>query len=200
LCFLRDYFNAVGTDAKLPVCIMLKFYLCDDVQMKIQVLNSAGKNVIFFVLENIEEKMLLGEMNKKLNFSSMLICSLSHELQTPVHHLLSGAESLGLYFESAAITPSSKTLKAKGDSSLMLKSCLGLSIFIQNLLDFARYFNNCLKANTEEFNVETALNEVMTIFSIKTAKKKLKLSIECQKDIMIFSDRTEVHRDNLHLP
>ena len=157
--------------------------------MKIHILNSSGIYVVFLVLENIEEKMLLGELNKKLNFSSMLICSLSHELQTPMHHLLSSAESLSNYFQSALCSPSNKTTKARADSSLVQKSCLGLSIFIQNLLDFARHLNGCLKATPEEFEVEPLLREAMQIFSLKTAKKNLKTIIECQKGLKLYTDR-----------
>jgi len=157
--------------------------------MSLQILNSSGTYVIFFVLENIEEKILLGEMNKKLNFSSLLICSLSHELQTPVHHLLSSSQAMEEYFRTGNASVSHKTDKAREDCNLVLKSCLGLSMFIQNLLDFARYFNGCLKAAPEDFEVESVLNEVMQIFSIKTAKKKIKVSIECQKGLMIYSDK-----------
>ena len=166
--------------------IVLKFYLGDCIQIK---LNSKYAKRSYFLLttfENIDEKIALGDMHNKLNYSYMLICSLSHELFTPINHLLNCSqqlldqlfkikegEAMGIG-DRDSISKVNSLKKCIDDSHLILSISEGLTYFVQNILDFAKYINKTLQVNTKDVKLATLMDRVTKLFRIKARRKDRK--------------------------
>ena len=74
--------------------MIFTFFFKDNVQMKLRLVSVDEKYYLLLIFENISDKVKLGEVNAKLNYSSMLIDSLSHELFTPLHQILTMTKQL----------------------------------------------------------------------------------------------------------
>ena len=66
----------------------LDFYIKDRIQLTIRVVMISKKPYYFFSLEEISDKVYLGEANSKLKYSMLLLNTISHELFTPLHHII----------------------------------------------------------------------------------------------------------------
>ena len=73
----------------------------------------SGSFFIFTIFENIDEKVQLSYLNNKLNYSYMLILSLSHELFTPINHIVN---SSGLLVRKINEALEANSLKAASDN------------------------------------------------------------------------------------
>lgn len=175
------------SSSKLANPAVFKFYLGNSVLVRFQLLFSRGRFFLFLDLESVEEKIMIGDLSNKLNYSYMLICSLSHELFTPLNHLINCTETLTrLCDKQKAIDPEVK-------NEVKLLRCLteGLSIFVQNTLDFGRYINNSLRMEPAPFQLREAIDSMMELFFIKAKRKKLDINVSCP-DMVIQTDRTKL--------
>jgi len=183
LCgFLRETMQ-VSTNTGFINPVLLKFYIGSCIQMRISIILGT-ECYMFLVLENIEEKIKMGELNTKLNYSYMLICSLSHELFTPINHLVGSSEIL----KDSLLAIPSISAKIKEDSTLLYQSSQTLTYFLQNILDFARFINKTLTLSIESFNLKQEIANFMDLFTIKIKRKKLKLEWICE-DVEVHTDK-----------
>ena len=161
---------------------------------------SNGSYFLFTIFENIDEKIALGDMHNKLNYSYMLICSLSHELFTPINHLLNGSQSLidnlvamqqlGVVGtgDQASLIKMEAMNKCVTDANLLNSIGEGLNYFVQNILDFAKYINRTLSISTADVKLVRVLDMVSKLFKIKAERKKLSFIIQCDKDMILNTD------------
>ncbi len=175
------------TSSKLSNPVVFKFYLGDAVLLRFQLLVSRGRFFLFLDLESVEEKIMIGDLSNKLNYSYMLICSLSHELFTPLNHLINCTESLSRLCEKQ------KNIGQDMKDEVKLLRCLteGLSIFVQNMLDFARYINSTLRIESAPFQLREAVDSMMELFLIKAKRKGLEVSVSCP-DLVVQTDKAKL--------
>lgn len=167
---------------------MIKFYLDEAVQVRFHVMFNEEKFFLFTVFENIEEKILVGDLNNKLTYSYMLICSLSHELYTPINHLLNSSDILLDYCHKL---DAQSSVGIREEVNLLQSTSQCLLIFVQNMLDFARYINKSLGMKACEFKLKEAVQSTVDLFKIKAKRKKLSLEVQCP-DFIVKSDKTKV--------
>ena len=163
--------------------IMLRFYILSVIQLTIQLQFNNGKYFIFLIFEDIEEKIMLGDLNSKLNYSYMLICSLSHELYTPINHLINSTDYL--------LEICDKGSKVWDEAQLVKHISQGLLLFVHNILDFSRFINGNLRMTCDEFNLREELEGVMQLFIVKGKRKKMKVEMNCPR-ISIKSDKDKL--------
>ena len=198
LTLIKEYFMMLSEKSMryaFSKTMYFNFYLKENVQMKIRMVPVDDRYYIFVMFENIEDKANLLEINSKLNYSMMLIQSLSHEMFTPLHHLLGISKRLHkkLSDEASSNTHIVKGIKPTGlemrDEVLIIHQIgMGLSIFVQNILDFANIINNTFELHKRRFFVLNLMEYLMSIFSVKARQKNLKLRYECDKSTEMFTD------------
>ena len=180
LALIQEYRTSPNiTQVENP--LVLRFYLCETVQLSLHLLFSPGQFFLFTVFEDIGEKVMMGELNNKLNYSYMLICTLSHELYTPLNHLQAGIDQLLSYGTKKPAT----TLEEVQEELLILKYIeQGLHLFVQNILDFARHINRTLTISCQTFSLFEAVKEMTNLFRIKAKKKRIKFEIDCPETVL----------------
>jgi CheY-like chemotaxis protein/signal transduction histidine kinase len=187
--FLRECSERSDGFSRLQSIIQLRFYLTNTVQMKIQMMRVESKGLsVFTVIENIEERLAVANLNGKLNYSQMLICSMSHELYTPIYQLVGATDRL------LQIVIKNKNIpeEVKEETKLVSQISHCLTMFVQNTLDFARYINRSLSLTPEFFHLRPCIDRVMGMFSIKAKKSNIKLEMSCPDDIVLFTDKDKV--------
>lgn len=205
LTLLKEYFDlpksVTHDESQSRRTISLDLYLIkEQVQMKIRVLYVDGHPFLFTSFENIREKISLGEVNSKLKYSMLLINSFSHEMFTPLHHLIGMSErllkrlsndgSIRSIDRASAFKKFSSVEKAEvTDEVLVIKQIgLGLKIFVQNILDFASIVNNTFSQHRRKFFVREALDYMISMFSIKAKQKGIKIAYETDPTLDITTD------------
>ena len=210
-------------NSNLPKKLKLKFFLNSQILLNVYLPFCYDRFFMIIVLENIELKLLLGNANSKLNFSKMLICSLSHELVTPVTHLITSTSCCLTYIRKLYKrlkkhsdinqVPSelsehdlSTVMKKSKEESLSLKDDItkledetrltlsfaeGLSIFVQNLLDFGNFMKRSLVVSVESFTLHAEVFKLAHIFKGKVLKKNLRLQVNCPV-IDMYTDRSKL--------
>ena len=158
------------------------------IQVRFHVLFHDDKFFLFTVLENIEEKIMVGDLNNKLAYSYMLICSLSHELYTPINHLLNSGDTL---LEMCHNMNAECSVLITEEVLLLQSISQCLLLFVQNMLDFARYINKSLTMQSCQFNLKEVVQSTVDLFKIKAKRKKLTLHVQCP-DYVVCSDKSKV--------
>lgn len=162
--------------------LVLGFFFKESISMKFRLIYFNGKYYLLFAAESFSEKVKASHMNSKLTYSLMLINSLSHELFTPLHHLIGGADALSRQLDSVVSSG------AKDEIISLKQIGLGLNTFVQNMLDYANILSDSFSCNIKPVKVIDIFDYVMSIFSIKTKKKKLKFETDVSSDLVIDSD------------
>lgn len=175
------------TITQLDQPLVMNFYLCQSTQVCIHVTLYNGRFFLFMSLENIYQRLQLGSLNSKLNFSYLLIGSLSHELFTPINHLVNASDSI------------TKLMKNEKDLSPILREEVlmvhnitqGVMILVQNMLDFGRFMNRSLSVDLSNFRLKQKIEYVADIFRIKARRKKLDFVVGCP-DINVTMDKDKL--------
>ena len=191
--FVKEFCKATR-NPKLPNPTVLKFYLVATIQLRFHLLISEGSFFLFSVFEDIEEKILIGDLNNKLAYSYMLICSLSHELYTPINHLLNSSEVLLSLCQTDDKRKADNQQKAEAvrEEALLLQGTSQcLLVFVQNMLDFARYINKSLAVQTTHFKLKEIVSGTVAMFRLKAKRKRLKLEVQCP-DYVLNSDSAKI--------
>jgi CheY-like chemotaxis protein/signal transduction histidine kinase len=94
VAFLKAFCQYSTPNPKVQYPYIVRFYLGMAIQLKINIVSNQNSYFIFVIFENIEERLIMSDLSNKLNYSYMLIGSLSHELYTPIHQLIGSCESL----------------------------------------------------------------------------------------------------------
>jgi CheY-like chemotaxis protein/signal transduction histidine kinase len=188
LQFLKECCAMNNEFVDLHGSIVLKFFLSNSIQLKFQIIPIKGKMHVFTVFENIEEKITMGYLNSKLNYSQMLICSMSHELYTPINQLVGATDRLlQMVIKEKTIPPN-----IKEETKLVSQISHCLTLFVQNTLDFARYINRSLSLTPETFNLRPCIESVMEMFKIKAKKSNIILELACPEDLELYTDQDKV--------
>jgi len=213
LRLLKEYLGRLQDKSgkcQFPKEMQFIFFFKENVQLRIRVISLEEKYYLFLAFENIVDKVALGEINSKLNYSLLLLKSLSHELFTPVHQLLYLSEKYIRKIESQISpaaglgdgTPSNQygtaALPDKSFEDLLAKVkdgmvsvkyiVMGLNIFVHNMLDFANILNNKFVLQKKRFKVKDCFDHLLSIFMPKAKQKKIKLSSEVDPYLEIYTD------------
>ena len=182
LGFLQAFFQFAIMDTSFQYPIVLKFYIEEKILMKFIVKRNVQTFYFYVVFENIDEKIALGQLNSKLNYSYMLFLTLSHELYTPISQALASSEKM--------IKSSGNYLRNQvQDEALLCHSvCTGLKFFVQNILAFGKYIIKTLDLNLSEVYLGEILKQVSSIFQVKIQKLGIKFNISMEKDVLMFTD------------
>ena len=165
--------------------MIFTFFFKENIQLKIRLVPLEHKYHILLILENIFDKVKLGEASSKWNYSYMLIKSLSHELFTPLHQVLAVSNRLiGLIFEEKS------DKKQLHDETLTIKQIsMCLHMTVKNMLDYANMINHTFELKMTRFHVKEVLEYVVTAFSIRARKQNIQLKYECDPIDEVFTDR-----------
>ncbi len=190
LYLLREYMRKLKSVASEQELVTehkelhLTFFLAGDVQMRVRLFLKEGNFYLLINLENIMDKIRLGELNSKLNFSCLLLQSLSHELNTPLHQILGLTSLVSQKIGSAAngITGIEDNIES------IFQIARGLQITLQNLLDFASAIDDSLKLQLTQFKASSLFEFVFESLKAKARHKKLLLTYDCDEKLELTSD------------
>jgi signal transduction histidine kinase len=216
LRFLSWFFAASSVESlgfNFP--LSLRFYLHTSIQIQFTLVLNQGKYLLYLSFECVEDKLALGETNNKLNYSYLLLCSLSHELLTPLNQLMLISEQLTKKLDSSTLgarrhvevkqegmTPSTSKnsvvnyagsfAKMVEDSAHINLMARGLSLTVQNFLDFAKYIIRTLKVIPRPLDLAKIIADTVCIVQLKLQKKGLSVKVDVQCDAHMVSDEDKL--------
>lgn len=170
--------------------LSFNFYFHENIQLKIKFINKDGGQSVYMIFENIVEKISHGELNSKLSYTILLLNSLSHEMLTPLHHLLGVS---GILLKQASINKikdefDERERKAYEGLRTVNQIALGMNITAKNTLDFANILNNTFDVKKKRFHVKDLFEYLLSVFSIKSNKKGLTMKYKCDERLEMISD------------
>ena len=185
---LKEYFKVINEKSMkyhFLNTMILTFFFKENVQLKIRLVPLEEKYHILMILENIFDKVKLGEASAKWNYSYMLIKSLSHELFTPLHQVLAVSNRLiSLTFQDNL---DKKLLHEETLTIKQISMCLHMTV--KNMLDYANMINHTFELKLTRFHVREVLEYVVTAFSIRARKQDIQLKYECDPSVEVFTDK-----------
>lgn len=194
---MKEYFAAVNDKSMryaFTKSMAFNFYFKENVQLKIRLVPMEEKYYVFVMFENIEDKASLLEIHSKLNYSMMLIQSLSHEMFTPLHHVLGISDRLYKKLTEegnrlkGSIEADGRWLAMREEVLIIKQIGQGLSIFVQNILDFANIVNNTFEVYRRRFKVKDLMEGLLSIFSVKAKQKNIVLRYDCTDGLEMYTD------------
>lgn len=180
----------VNTGIEFP--LTLKIYSQGCIQLKFTILHSQGSYYMFTIFQNVESQMAMMDLNNKLNYSYLLICSLSHELFTPLNHLSISSDLLTEMLKNPG------TITAEGFQKLVEEArninliSQGMNYVIQNILDFAKYITRNLTISPKHHKISDILEKVNRMFTLKMQRKKLSYRTSLNVEDKIFTDEDKL--------
>jgi len=141
---------------------------------------------ILLIIHDISDKILNYKLQNLDKFKDRFLQSVSHNLKTPLNSitgLLSIIHDLVLNTEALNFL---NNIRINADILLFE---------INNILDYANYRKNSLKAIISQFSITSLLNELFTIFELAIYEKKIKIyrKIKIESDeILMFSDYSRI--------
>lgn len=153
--------------------------------MKIRLVPLEEKYHILLIMENILDKIKVGDATSKWNYSYMLIKTLSHELVTPLHHLLIYSNQMLLMINQEKLDK--ETQQQKMLSVKQIGMCLYFTV--KNMLDYANIINHTFDPKFNKFYVKEVLLAIVEAFSSKAKKQGIQLKFECDSSIELVSDK-----------
>lgn len=152
--------------------------------------------MVLSTFEDIEEKFIVGDLNSKLNYSYMLLCTLSHELVTPINHLSNSAEKALCFCRSfhkdSNCADVANNVELEEEIVLSRAISKGMLIFVQNIMDFARSITKSFTITSAKFSLSKAIASISELFVLKAHKKGLRLEINCDSKVYLQSDRDKL--------
>lgn len=185
---IKEYFatlNAKSMRYYQMQSMIFTFFFKDNVQMKLRLVSVDQTYYLLLIFENISDKVKLGEVNAKLNYSSMLIDSLSHELFTPLHQILTMTKQLVDNLQRDKVSDK----EAMKDEIMKINQIsLGLYFTVKNMIDYANIINNSFALSPSIFSLRQVFDYIISAFSIKARRKGLLLRADCEKSIEVNTD------------
>lgn len=151
------------------------------------------------------------KMDSKVNYSYLLINSLSHELITPIGQILANANSILRDHRDDSVVAADSSLTnllgrasqkkldrpaikpdLHGSVSKIKQLSMGLSIFVQNLMDYARIINNNFTVHARLFNVHEMIQEALEVFELRAKCKDIALKVTCDRSLSLVNDREKL--------
>ncbi len=119
---------------------------------------------------------------------SMFVASMSHELRTPLNSII-GFLGVVLQGMSGAIN-----IKQKEQLGRAYDSAKHLLSLISDVIDISKIEAGFLQVHTEKFELQPLLLEVKQVILHIADEKKLKVNIDCAKNIMLETDRKRLYQ------
>jgi signal transduction histidine kinase/CheY-like chemotaxis protein len=168
--------------------MVFTFYFKENVQFKLRLVQLEGRYYLICIFENIQEKNKLCSINAKLNYSFMLTNSLTHELFTPIHQILSYSDTLIAEMGQPAIDRE----KLKESMTAIKQIASGLFLSIKNMMDYASIINHSFKLEKSRFLIKDVLEYLVSCFSMKAKKQNIIIRFECDKNLELYSDENRL--------
>lgn len=128
-----------------------------------------------------QEHLARTEADKANQAKSIFLASMSHEIMTPMN---------GVVGMASLLTETSLTEEQKEYTDAIIKSGENLLSVINDILDFSKIESGKMDIEQEDFNLRNCIEEVMDMFSQKSARQKIDLvyDIEHQLPLQITGD------------
>ena len=139
------------------------------------------KNNLYFFLNihNIGEKMLLLDLNDKLDFKNRLIRSLSHELMTPLHQIINKSQRLIDYMADDEEIVDCRGMIVE-DATMIMNLTQKLSILVKNIFDYSLMLSKSFALIPGRVNIRQLMEELLDIYRKKISLKRLKLTLDVE--------------------
>ncbi len=132
-----------------------------------------------------QRKAILEELN---NLRSEFISNISHELRTPLASIIGFSETI-------ASDPQMPLETRNEFNEIILKEGKRLAKLINDILDLSKIESGEVELIKTEFDVISALNEVIDSYQKQITSKKLRLTLDIPpEEILINADREKISR------
>ena len=148
--------------------------------------------VVMIVLNDISEKIILKASKISEKVKTIMFCSISHELRSPLNHI-SGMHSL---LKSKLATQEQQDLMQIAESSTEL-----LRIKIDDILDYYEVETSNFTTQKMQFDIRNQCKELETVFSPLVNKRRVKLLfyVNEQTPKLMTHDACRIHKILINL-
>ncbi len=124
---------------------------------------------------------------------SMFLSNMSHELRTPLNAILGFTELMSY---DPSLSP-----KHQEDLTIINRSGKHLLELINDILDLSKIESGQMKLNLSDFDLESLLGSIESLFQIQAQEKDLKLTIECDRNLpkFIHTDQKKLYQTLVNL-
>lgn len=121
-----------------------------------------------------QEHLARNEADKANQAKSIFLASMSHEIRTPMN---------GVVGMASLLTETRLTEEQKEYTDAIIKSGENLLSVINDILDFSKIESGKMDIEQEDFNLRNCIEEVMDMFSQKSARQHIDLLYDIQHDL-----------------
>lgn len=121
-----------------------------------------------------QEHLARNEADKANQAKSIFLASMSHEIRTPMN---------GVVGMASLLTETSLTEEQKEYTDAIIKSGENLLSVINDILDFSKIESGKMDIEQEDFNLRSCIEEVMDMFSQKSARQHIDLLYDIEHDL-----------------